>query len=364
MSKTGKKTSSKNKVLIFTDIHLACHKKRTDRLHDCLKALEWVFETAKANDVKHLLFGGDLFQDRQKIDILTYHLTFDLFHKYCDGSIDVTLLLGNHDLWYYDSWDVHSVRPFSALKGVTLVDQPKTLEIAGHKVDFLPYTHKPLEHLDNLSKTGGRKLLLAHLAVDGAILNNNYSTYSDVIIEHDGDMVRVGAGVFDDWDQVFLGHYHCEQRLTPRVEYVGSPLELTFGEAYQKKHVLIYDLATGERKYVTNDFSPKHLIIPEEDAHKYDLTGNFVRLTVADKSQSRIAEMKDELRSKNPGSVEVVSDCKVEADQQQVDESKLVIANEDEMLRMWIKASNSGLDEGRLLDTGRKVCLYQPQETA
>jgi len=358
------KTTSESRVLVFSDIHIACHKKRLDRLQDCLKTLEWVFETAREHGIKYILFGGDLFQDRQKIDILTYHLTFDVFQKYCDGSVEVYLLLGNHDLWYYDRWDIHSVRPLRAVNGVKLVEKPQTLEVAGHKVDFLPYTHQPLEHLDALRKEGGGKTLLAHLAVDGAILNNNYSTYSDVIIEHDGDMVRVGASVFDGWEQVFLGHYHCEQKLTPTVEYIGSPLELTFGEANQQKHILIYDLATGDREYVVNNFSPRHLIIPEEDAHKYDLTRNFVRLTVADKSESRIAEMKEELKAKKPGSVEVVSEVKVEADQQQVDESKLVIANEEEMLKLWIEANQGGLDKERLFATGRKVCLYQAQDAA
>src|SRR5581483_11695101 len=110
------------------------------------------------------------------------------------------------------------------------------------------------------------------------------------------------------------------QKLSPEVEYIGSPLELTFGEAHQQKHIIVYDLATGDREYIVNDFSPKHLIIPEEDADKYDLQNNFVRLTVADKSESRICEMKEELKQRMPGSVEVVNEPKKEEEAQQVED--------------------------------------------
>lgn len=354
-------------ALIFSDIHIACHKKRLDRLQDCLKCLEWVFDTAKQRGVKNIIFGGDLYQDRQKIDLLTYHLTFDVFKKHCDGSVNVYLLLGNHDLWYYDRWDINSVKPMSALPGVHVIEQPTTLEIDGEKIDFLPYTHDPITHLKDLKRTGGGKLLIAHLAVDGAVLNSTFATYSDVIIEHDGDMVRVGSDQFDGWEQVFLGHYHCEQKLSPTVEYVGSPLELTFGEAFQEKHVILYDLKTGDREYVVNNFSPRHLIIPEDEADKYDLANNFVRLTVKDTAESRLVEMKEGLKARSPATVEVVAESMPEVKEieaQVVEDAKLVLADEDVMLRMYInKVGNAGLDTERLIAAGRKACQFQPQPT-
>ena len=93
-----------SRILIYSDIHIHPHKKKVERLHDCLKAQEWVFQTAKDNNIRDIVFVGDLFQDRQKIDVTTYHLTFDIFEKYLKGDLRVWLLLGNHDLWYYDRW--------------------------------------------------------------------------------------------------------------------------------------------------------------------------------------------------------------------------------------------------------------------
>ena len=59
------------KVLLFSDIHIHPHKRRQDRLEDCLSVLDWVFSVAKDKGVKSVLFGGDLFHDRQKIDVYT-----------------------------------------------------------------------------------------------------------------------------------------------------------------------------------------------------------------------------------------------------------------------------------------------------
>ena len=76
-----------SKLLIFSDVHIHPHKRSVDRLQDCLNALEWVFKTAEEQSIDHILFLGDLFHNRQRIEILTYHRAFDIFKKYLNGKI-------------------------------------------------------------------------------------------------------------------------------------------------------------------------------------------------------------------------------------------------------------------------------------
>ena len=71
-----------NDILLFSDLHCYKHKRSEDRLHHCLEVLEWVFLTAKERNIKDVVFGGDLFQDRSVIDIMTYNLTFKILKKY------------------------------------------------------------------------------------------------------------------------------------------------------------------------------------------------------------------------------------------------------------------------------------------
>jgi hypothetical protein len=102
------------------------------------------------------------------------------------------------------------LRPFSFLRGVRVIDKPRSLPVGDSVIDFLPYTHTPVQHLAELGRAAraraGRKTLVAHLAVDGAQLDSQHR--SDVRVEHDGEMVRVDSRLFEPWDQVFLGHYH------------------------------------------------------------------------------------------------------------------------------------------------------------
>jgi DNA repair exonuclease SbcCD nuclease subunit len=356
-----------SKILLFSDLHCHQHKKlikSTERLNDCLVVLDWVFKTAKKNNIKHLVFLGDLFHDRQKIDVLTYHKTFEIFKNNLENSeLKVYLLLGNHDLWYSQKWDISSVFPLSAFHNVSIIDKPSTIKIAGYPVSFLPYTHDPLKELSNITNDNEYKILCGHIAVDGAISNVMHNIHMDVVVEHDGDMIKLGADIFKDWDQVFLGHYHAQQKLSHNVEYIGSPLQLSFGEAFQHKHIIIYDLETHEKQYVKNTFSPQHFIVPMKDIEKYDLNNNFVVVLTENISESEVVDLRNNLVKNNKlGSLEIRSAEKsTNEEKDEMNEAKSIIYDRDKMLEVYLtetKKNNKldNLDENKLLEIGKKIC--------
>ena len=262
-------------------------------------------------------------------------------------------------MWYHDKWDISSIVPFSVLPNVTVVNKACTLEINGKEIDFLPYIRNPIEHLENFRKEiknrKGLKILVGHLAVHGAELNQLYHSLADVQIEHDGDMVKVGPELFTSWDQVFLGHYHGAQQIE-NIEYVGSPLELNFGEAFQEKHIIIYDLNTGNKEYIVNDFSPKHLIISENDISKHDIENNFVRVNVENRKSIDCLELRKDIQAKKPGTLEIIQKPKKEQ-KQVVQDAKSILNKEDEMLEVYVKEVDTGdLEKSYLIDIGKFIC--------
>lgn len=356
------------KILIFSDLHIHPHKKSADRLDDCLKALEWVFETARSRKIPNIVFLGDLFHDRQKIDVLVYQRTFEILREHLsDGFFRLTLLLGNHDLWHYQRLDVSSVNPLRTLPGVRVVDSPSVQEISDGSEDFymgfLPYTHSPIEDLKRVEKEwkscvkGDHKRVLGgHIAVDGALWNLRYNTMSDVAVEHEGDMVKVGPEIFQRWDRVFLGHYHAAQKMDDRVEYVGSPLQLSFGEAGQTKHVVVYDTLEDSSLYIENDFSPKHVILGEDDVDGSDLKGNFVRLEVDDLTSSRLNKIREGLIGERGVSTLEIKQ-RTRNEQHVIDDAKSIIKNEDEMIEKYVEqAAPEGLDRDTLIRVGTEIC--------
>ena len=347
----------KNEVLLFSDLHVHCHKRSNERLEDCLKALNWVFDTAEQRQISSILFGGDFFHDRQKIDVYTYQRSFEvLSNRLKSNKFKLYLLLGNHDLWFNDKTCVTSVTPLSALPGVTIISEPERLEINGCMWDFIPFTHNPIETLNTLKETPGNpQYALGHISLDGAILHG--SQYSDVSIEHDGDMVTVGASIFNHYQNVFLGHYHAEQKVNDKVEYIGSPLQLSFGEAFQTKHIIAFDGKTGKKTYIENEFSPKHLVIRADETEKYDLENNFVQIKIDDISTTDLVSMKKEILSSNKlGSLEI-KQIHRKMEQHVIQDAKAILYKGDEMLGKYIdEVGSSNLDSDKLLLIGKKIC--------
>ena len=358
------------KIIIFSDLHIHPHKKSSERLDDCLEVLDWVFRTAESRKIRNLVFLGDLFHDRQKIDVLTYQRTFEILHRHLSqGQFKLALLLGNHDLWHSQRLDVSSVNPLRTLPGVKVIDSPSVHHMSDGGEDFhmgfLPYTHSPAEDLDKVDKDWSsrvgddqRRVLGGHVAIDGALWNVRCGTLSDVSVEHEGDMVRVGPEIFRRWSRVFLGHYHAAQKMDDSVEYVGSPLQLSFGEADQSKHIVVYDTLDDSMEYVTNEFSPKHLIVNEDQIESSDLKGNFVRLEVGNIASSHVHKVRDDLvNGRGVSTLEIKQRAVNES--HFITDAKSIIKNEDEMIERYVEqAAPEGLDRDTLIKIGTEICQF------
>jgi len=196
---------------------------------------------------------------------------------------------------------------------------------------------------------------LGHISLDGAILHGDQQ--SDVVIEHDGDMVRISPSLFDCYKHTFLGHYHAEQKVNDKVEYIGSPLELSFGEAFQEKHIIIFDGKTGKKQYIQNNFSPKHLIISIQDKDKYNLEGNFVQIRVDNMSATDLITMKKELLEQNHPSSLQIKQNRVKVDEHLVRDAKAILYKGDLMMEKYVdEVGCKDLDREKLLRIVKEIC--------
>ena len=356
-----------SKILLFSDAHIHSHKNSQRRLQHCLEALEWVFKIAIDNNIDDVVFLGDLFQDREKIQVLPYQLTYEIINKYCGKNglnINLYLLVGNHDMWFADKSDISSVYPFGSIENVRVISKCETLNIAGLNIDFLPFTLNPPKSLQIFKNRS--PVLCGHIALDGAQLNTFFKTQADVSVEYDGDMVKVDSTLLKDWQRVFLGHYHGEQRIG-HVEYIGSPLQLNFAEAFQKKHIIILDTEDLSTEYVENTFSPRHLILTEDQVPQYDLNNVFLRLQPKDINSTDLVELKKSIvENNNILTFELsssISDEDMEETKEVLQESTLLLNHNNDMLEEYMKAfGTNGLYNTRLLEIGRMLCSKSQME--
>jgi DNA repair exonuclease SbcCD nuclease subunit len=347
-----------DKILLFSDLHVHMHKNQMSRLEDGLRVLEWIFKTAIENQIDVLVFGGDLYQDRQRIHTISYEKTFSLIRQFMENypQLKLYLLVGNHDMWFNDKWNVSSIAPMEAIRGVNVVNKVCTIEIIpGFKLDFIPYTKNPLEDIATKFTTKS-DVLVSHIAIDGAQLNSFHNMKAEVSVEFEGDMVKVDLNNFNEWKKVFLGHYHCAQKLNDVVEYIGSPMELNFGEAFQQKHIIILDTKTLETKYVVNDFSPKHLIIKESQIEAYDLEGNFVQILVEDIASTNIVDVRKQILSNNKNVTLEFKENKKEKGVENISTKDKFDFADGEILERYVSVSNKELDPIKLLAIGKEIC--------
>lgn len=354
------------KFLLFSDIHIHPHKKSQERLKDCLEVLDWVFKTAISENVDAVLFGGDLLHDRQKIDSLTYMEVFNILEKYQNNNFKIYLLLGNHDLWFANNWKVSSVIPFKALKNLEVIDKTESIDICNCSWHFIPYTHDPILELKKLSdKNVKNSYLLAHLAVDGAKLNS-FGTIADVIVEHDGDMTIVNKDLFSKYKRAFFGHYHKPQKLSKTIEYIGSPLQLSFGEVNEEKHIVILNSDTDEVRYIVNDFSPKHFYINADEIEKYNdknLKKSFICILSEDDDddmhlKKKLAEFTDKTEA---ATVQVKKQSKKQ-DEHAIIDAKQIMVDEEKVLEKYVEQVSSDLDKKKLIEIGNKIIRHNFDE--
>lgn len=338
-------------ILIFSDLHVHAHKQSPKRLDDGIECLKWVIETARNHNIKEVLFLGDLFQDRQRVHVLAYNRVYELLKT---ADINFTILIGNHDMWFYDKRDVSSIIPFGALSNVTIIGESTTLAINNLPIDFAPYSVNPASVLSNFKTKS--PILCGHFAVTGALLNFVYKTYSEVEVESDSDMVPVTAALFKGWEKVFLGHYHGAQTID-NIEYVGSPMELTWNESTQQKHVILFDSKTFEKKYIINTFSPRHLSLKYEELANYDLANSFLKVQINDDND--LLKIKYELSDKKLRELDFSNKKKLDQTITEDRQEKFDLI-EGDVLERFVKSIGCGdLEEDLILEIGRGICTSE-----
>ena len=98
-----------DKAVIFTDIHFGM--KNNSRLHnqDCEDYLIWMIDEAHKRDIKKCIFMGDWHHNRASINVSTLNYTVSNLQRLNDAFDEIHMLTGNHDLYYREKREIHSI---------------------------------------------------------------------------------------------------------------------------------------------------------------------------------------------------------------------------------------------------------------
>jgi DNA repair exonuclease SbcCD nuclease subunit len=233
---------SKNKVAIFSDIHIGIHK-NSKFWHDISRSwAEWFIEDITKKGIKDIIFCGDYFHNRDEVSVDSLHFGTKVLELF--KNFNVIMIVGNHDCFLRDSSEVNSIAPFNNWKNITVIDKPTTLDSHGKQINFIPWGTK-LEEINKADYTFG------HFEINFFKMNT-FSLCDDGFVAEE---------LLEKSPLVVSGHFHLRDTKTyhnGKVVYVGNPFQMDFNDAGSDKGYHIINLSSGEMTFVENKTSPKH----------------------------------------------------------------------------------------------------------
>lgn len=311
------------KAAVFTDIHFGLKSNSVQHNQDCSDFVDWFIKKAKEENCETCFFLGDYNHHRASINIQTMQFGLRALEKLNNSFDHVYFIPGNHDLYYRDKRDVHSVEWAKHLPNVTIVNDWFIQDDVVIAPWLVGEDHK------KLSKLSG-KYLFGHFELPAFYMNAmvQMPDHGDV---NDNDL----AG----FEKVFSGHFHKRQARN-NIWYIGNAFPHNYADAGDDQRGMMI-LEWGEdpefhawpgqplyRVYKLSDIldNPEGLLLPKSSVRVHldiDISyeeANFIRETLIPKHNIRemsLIPMKLDQHSQDlaPGEVKFESVDQIIVDQ-------------------------------------------------
>lgn len=199
------------RAIVFTDIHFGLRHNSAEHNQDCLDFIDWVIQEAKIRNCETCMFLGDWHHHRSNINILTLDYTMQALRKLNAAFKKSYVMVGNHDLFYREKREIHSMVVGSEFPNIVLVDKP----IVDGDVALVPWLiEDEWKDVANIKS----KYLFGHLELPGFKMN--------AMVEMP-DHGELNPDHFKHQEYVFSGHFHKRQT-KGKINYIGNP----FGHNY------------------------------------------------------------------------------------------------------------------------------------
>ena len=219
-------------------------------------------EYACNNNVEFFIIGGDIMHSKSIIYSIAQEIMLDFFDAF-NNQLQFVVLDGNHDLSGKGDQAISSLRSIEYLQNMKWITKmPDT----GPLMDILciPYSY----NIVNQVKAKRSKILISHFGLNEGMLNSGISIQSDISLN---DLIG-------KYELVLLGHYHKPQEIITdqiKLYYVGSPIQLDWGEKNDEKRFLVVDTDTMDVQSIPTQGYRKHIELEKQ-------SGNYVKLIKTD----------------------------------------------------------------------------------
>ena len=202
------------KVACFTDIHFGLKSGSRTHNQDCEDFITWFCETAKKEGCETAIFLGDWHHNRSTTDVSTMNYTVSNLERLNNSFEKVYLIMGNHDEFYKDKREIHSLEFARLFPKIHVVN--KTLNEGD--VTIMPWLiadeWKKVPELKS-------KYIFGHLELP--------SFYMNAMVQMP-DHGQLQSTHFVHQDYVFSGHFHKRQQ-AGNIIYIGNAFPHNYADA-------------------------------------------------------------------------------------------------------------------------------------
>lgn len=323
------------------------------RLKDCVDVIEEMRAYAKQHNIKHVLFGGDLFHSRSAVKTEVFNVIYEAVNAWADDLAYMFMIPGNHDMADREG-HVHSLKAFRR-ENLILMDQnwhalyrPEIkVQIIG--VPYTPDREEAARRLERVGKAaddckakyGAPSILLAHLGMQGAKVGSDYVLVSD-------NDVTVSDIPHDKFALCLFGHYHQHQQLFSNGWFIGATHHHNWGDAGTRRgflHLTVNPDGTHSFKQIETK-APRFVNLDDQNTgawRKQDFIRMHTSLEVTD-------ELKQGLVATLGPNVEVVR--KPVKQDEQTFELKEEDLHPAGLVGAWVEKKHGNLDAEKLKSIG------------
>lgn len=254
------------KILFFADLHArkVYRSISSGFLDDVLLTISEIKEIADQEGVETIICLGDLFH---RINNISIELLTKIYSAFRDlRTFKLIFLTGNHDI----SQGCSILEIFKSLGSV--YERPGMFKIEDKTFFCFPYTTGEYfwEEAD---------VFLGHLSIaEGQLDSTDIKLKDELSIDQICSFFTLGL----------MGHYHKRQRIK-NFHYVGSALQLSFGEAGQKKFCAILDTKDLSLKWRELTKARKYLVIslPSEKIPDWSILEKYIVKFVLEREEAQ-----------------------------------------------------------------------------
>lgn len=269
------------RIFILSDTHFGKYSLDSDKWLNLMKSYFTDFfiplleKYSKPND--KLVFLGDLFDNRNAIDMRAINIVVDIFEQ-ISKIIECHILLGNHDQRMMNDPTINSIATIRNIDNIFVYEKHQLVNWDNKSVLLMPWISGKNNEKEILDKYSGTDLLFCHSDLNGCRTQLNPTRPLNRNILDIDD--------FNGFKTVYSGHIHIVQTIN-NFTFVGSPYHLDRNDIGNKKGIFVYNTKKDQDIFIPNDFSPefkKSIIKKESDINELKVlldTDNFIDIEVS-----------------------------------------------------------------------------------